>query len=178
MARVIRGSCYPWLYPPAIAPTTRKGSRPVATASGSGVSGGSWDRSCSQAKYLHERSALVRDVVPNRATEDGIGRLERVEHRALRHFAVDADRDLAVHLRERPQVRRKDHSDHDKCLRLDRHDRWEIADDRRPAIAGIRRAVNLPAGGAEVDPAFIERVDRHGVPEHIDVAVALRQTLA
>ena len=34
----------------AIAPTTRKGSAPVATASGSGSSGGSCDRSCSQAK--------------------------------------------------------------------------------------------------------------------------------
>src|SRR5262249_61527172 len=37
-------------YPPAIAPTTRKGSVPTTTASGSGVSGESWDRSSSQAK--------------------------------------------------------------------------------------------------------------------------------
>ena len=37
-------------YPPAMAPTTRNGSAPVATASGSGASGGSWDRSSSQAK--------------------------------------------------------------------------------------------------------------------------------
>src|SRR5436309_15671160 len=35
-----------------MAPTTRKGSAPVATASGSGASGGSWDRSRSQAKNL------------------------------------------------------------------------------------------------------------------------------
>src|SRR5688500_8580240 len=37
-------------YPPAMAPTMRKGSAPVVTASGTGVSGDSWDRSCSQAK--------------------------------------------------------------------------------------------------------------------------------
>src|SRR2546426_2737696 len=37
-------------YPPAIAPTTRKGSVPDATASGSGASGGSWVRSRSHAK--------------------------------------------------------------------------------------------------------------------------------
>src|SRR5437867_1966511 len=33
-----------------MAPTIRKGSAPDATPSGSGASGGSWDRSCSQAK--------------------------------------------------------------------------------------------------------------------------------
>src|SRR2546426_6952421 len=39
-----------WGLPPAIAPTTRKGSVPDATASGSGASGGSWVRSRSHAK--------------------------------------------------------------------------------------------------------------------------------
>lgn len=35
--------------PPAMAPTIRKGSAPVVTGSGSGVSGGSWERSRSHA---------------------------------------------------------------------------------------------------------------------------------
>jgi len=35
--------------PPAIAPTTRNGSRPSTTAAGSGSSGDSWERSSSQA---------------------------------------------------------------------------------------------------------------------------------
>ena len=39
-------------YPPAIAPTTKKGSSPDATASGSGSSGGSCERSREQAKNL------------------------------------------------------------------------------------------------------------------------------
>src|SRR2546429_857195 len=37
-------------YPPAMAPTNRNGSAPVATASGSGASGDSCDRSSPQAK--------------------------------------------------------------------------------------------------------------------------------
>src|SRR5436309_2845052 len=37
-------------YPPAIAPITRNGSAPDATASGRGASGGSWVRSRSHAK--------------------------------------------------------------------------------------------------------------------------------
>jgi hypothetical protein len=36
--------------PPAMAPTTRNGSLPLATDAGSGASGASWDRSSSQAK--------------------------------------------------------------------------------------------------------------------------------
>ena len=38
------------VYPPAMAPTIRYGSTPATTGSGRGVSGGSCDRSCSQAK--------------------------------------------------------------------------------------------------------------------------------
>src|SRR5262245_19301283 len=37
-------------YPPAIAPTTKKGSDPATTAAGSGASGDSWERSSLQAK--------------------------------------------------------------------------------------------------------------------------------
>src|SRR2546430_17347547 len=43
-------------YPPAIAPMTRNGSAPAATASGSGASGGSWVRSRSQAKNRRNRT--------------------------------------------------------------------------------------------------------------------------
>ena len=44
-----------------------------------------------------------------------------------------------------------------------------------PAIAGIGRRVHLAAGGAEIDAALIERVDRHRVAQHVHVAVLLRQ---
>jgi hypothetical protein len=48
-AAVLLGLAVGVRYPPAIAPTTRKGSRPSATAAGSGASGGSNERSRSQA---------------------------------------------------------------------------------------------------------------------------------
>ena len=38
-------------------------------------------------------------------------------------------------------------------------------------------AYNLPAGRAEVDAARIERVDRHRVAQHVDVAVLLREAV-
>ena len=44
-----------------------------------------------------------------------------------------------------------------------------------PAVARIGGGIDLAAGGAEVDAASIERVDGHGVAQHVHVAVALRQ---
>ena len=41
----------------------------------------------------------------------------------------------------------------------------------------VGRGVDLPAGRAEVDAARVERVDRHRVAQHVDVAVALRQAV-
>ena len=48
--RGLKPALLPGPRPPAMAPTIRNGSAPDATASGSGASGGSWDRSSSQAK--------------------------------------------------------------------------------------------------------------------------------
>ena len=39
------------------------------------------------------------------------------------------------------------------------------------------RRVHLPAGGAEINAAGIERIDGHGVAQHVHVAIALRQAL-
>jgi thiazole synthase len=60
-------------------------------------------------------------------------------------------------------------------LHLDRKHGRKIADDGSPVVAGIGRGVNLPARGAEIHAARIERIDGHGVAQHVDVAVALRQ---
>src|SRR5580700_6000361 len=48
--------------------------------------------------------------------------------------------------------------------------------DGRPVVSGVRGSVDLAAGGAEVDAAFIERVDGHSVAQYVDVTVALRET--
>jgi hypothetical protein len=42
-------------------------------------------------------------------------------------------------------------------------------------VAGVRRGVDLPAGGPDVHAARVQRVDRHRVPQDVDVAVLLRQ---
>src|SRR5437867_5324279 len=58
-------------YPPAIAPMTRKGSAPEATASGSGASGGSWVRSRSHAK--NRRNGRRRSVTWSRIVPRSMG---------------------------------------------------------------------------------------------------------
>jgi hypothetical protein len=59
-------------------------------------------------------------------------------------------------------------------LDLDGINGREVADYGRPSVTGIGRAVDLTSGGAEIDAALIEGVDRHGVAEDVDVAVFLR----
>ena len=60
-------------------------------------------------------------------------------------------------------------------LHLHRQHRRQIAHNRIPAVARIGRAVHLAAGGAEVNSAFVQRVDRHGIAQHVHVAIFLRQ---
>src|SRR5438046_1763320 len=60
-------------------------------------------------------------------------------------------------------------------LRLDGQHGRQIMHDRRPTIAAVGRGVDLAAGGAEVDAAGIERVDRSGIAEDVDVTILLRQ---
>ena len=66
-----RSNCGAQHYPPAMAPTMSKGSAPVATAAGSGASGDSWDRSCSQAK--NRTNARRRCVTWSRIVPRNIG---------------------------------------------------------------------------------------------------------
>ena len=60
----------------------------------------------------HERPALLRDVIADRAAQHRIAGLERVEDRALRDRALDVELHLAADVRQRPQMRRQHDSDH------------------------------------------------------------------
>src|SRR5207244_10195098 len=60
-------------------------------------------------------------------------------------------------------------------LHLDGEYGRKIAYDGCPAVPGVRREVHLPAGGAEVHAALVERVDGHRVAQQLDVGVALPQ---
>src|SRR5207245_5256628 len=60
-------------------------------------------------------------------------------------------------------------------LHLDGDDRGEIANDRGPVVTGVRRGIDLPSGGTEIHAARVERLDRHRVAPHVNVAIALWQ---
>src|SRR5690348_1261761 len=62
-------------------------------------------------------------------------------------------------------------------LHFHRQHSRKIAHDGIPAISGIGRRIDLSAGGSEVDSAFVEGVDRHGVAQNVYVTVLLRETL-
>src|SRR5436853_1693584 len=62
-----------------------------------------------------------------------------------------------------------------QSLNFYRQYRRKIAHDWIPAVAGICRCVYLAAGRAEVDTAFVERVDRHGIAQNIHVTILLRE---
>src|SRR6185369_5546838 len=60
----------------------------------------------------HERPALVRDLIADRAAQHRILGLERVENRALRDEPGDVERHLALHPRQAAQVGRQADADH------------------------------------------------------------------
>src|SRR6476469_624495 len=64
-----------------------------------------------------------------------------------------------------------------KRLRLHRDHRGKVPHDGLPPVARARGGVDLPAGGAEIDAARIERIDRHGVAQHVHVTVVLGQAV-
>jgi len=88
-----------------------KGSFPDATASGNGVSGGSWDRSSSQAKK-RKNGRRCCDMIADGTAQHGITGLKRVEHRALRDRTLDLDRQLASSVRQGSQMLREYDADH------------------------------------------------------------------
>ena len=100
------------VYPPAMAPITRKGSFPEATSSGNGASGDSCDRSSLAREEPYERAAFPSRVVADGAAQHRIAGLQCVEDGALRHRALHVERDLVADVRERPQMMRKHDADH------------------------------------------------------------------
>src|SRR5215207_2237700 len=78
---------------------------PFTTASGNGASGGSWERSCWQAK--NRTNDLRRNVVASRIVPRSI------EHGLLRHRSGHVELDLPADTRERPQVCWQHYADHD-----------------------------------------------------------------
>ena len=60
-------------------------------ASGSGVSGGSWDQSSLAGEEAQEGAALLRYVIANRAVQHGVSGFECVQDGALGDRALHFD---------------------------------------------------------------------------------------
>ncbi len=58
-------------------------------------------------------------------------------------------------------------------LDLDAEDGGEVVDDGGPIVAAVGRTIDLTASGTEVDAAVIERVDGHGIAQHVHIAILL-----
>jgi len=60
----------------------------------------------------YEWTALLRDLIADGSAQHRIASLERVEDRTLRDRALNLERHFAGHIRQGPQMRRKNESDH------------------------------------------------------------------
>jgi hypothetical protein len=87
-----------------------------------------------------ERPALSRGVVADRAAQHRIGGLESIEHRALRHPALEGQPHLPLDARQRPQVRREHDADHGSV--------WASTD----STAGKSRTMGAQVSPASADP--------------------------
>ncbi len=88
------------------------GSLPSATASGSGASGDSRERSCSQAKKRRNGRRLLGDVVADRPPQHRIPGFQGVEDGALRGRTFDRQLHLLADARQDPQMGRERDADH------------------------------------------------------------------
>src|SRR5690606_32004490 len=61
-------------------------------------------------------------------------------------------------------------------LNLYRQHGGQVPDDGHPGIARVGGDVHLSARSSEIDSARVEGVDRHRIAQHVDIAIALRQT--
>src|SRR5947199_8178765 len=106
------------------------------------------------------------DVVADRAAQHGIAGLERVQSRAPRDPARHVELHLALHLRQRPQVRRQHHADHRSV--------WTSTD----STAGRSRTMGAQLSPASADaytcPPVVPKYTPHGSSE--STAIASRST--
>ena len=109
-----------------------------------------------------ERSALLRVVVTDRPAQHRILRLESVEDRALRCLTVNMEFDLAIEVRERAQMHREHHADHDSvCTSTDN-------------TAGRSRTMGAQVSPASADaytcPPVVPKYTPHESSESMDIA--------
>ena len=87
----------------------------------------------------HERPALTRHVISNRAAQHRVAGLERIEDRALRDLSLDSEAHLTLDVCQRPKVRRETDSYHDNV--------WTSTD----KTAGRSRKIGVQLSPASAD---------------------------
>src|SRR5436853_6299320 len=119
-------------------------------------------------KEPQERPALLGDVVADRAAQHGITRLECIQYRGAgdRPPLRDVERHLALHLRQRAQVRRQHYADHASV--------WTSTE----STAGRSRTMGAQLSPASADaytcPPLVPKYTPHGSSE--STAIASRST--
>ncbi len=85
----------------------RNGSLPDTTASGNGAVRRFVRQIFLTGEEAQKGPTLLRDVIADRALQHRIGRLDRVEHRALRHRTFYLNFDFVPDVRQRTKMLRK-----------------------------------------------------------------------
>ena len=115
----------------------------------------------------HKRSALLRDVVANRAAQHWVATLERIQYRALSNLSLHLKADLAVDVCQRPQMYGNYDSDHGSV--------WTSTDN----TAGRSRTIGAQLSPASADaytcPPVVPKYTPHESSE--STAMASRSTL-
>src|SRR5262245_62694173 len=115
-----------------------------------------------------EGTALSRLVISDRSPQHRIGSFEGVEHRALGHFAVHVELDLAVDAGERAQVRGQgDADDHGSVCTS------TATTDGRSRTMGAQ--LSPPSDDPYTWPPVVPKYTPHG--SSVSTAIASRSTL-
>src|SRR5262245_15550915 len=114
-----------------------------------------------------QRPPQLRHVVADRPAQHRVAGFQRVEDRALRRPALDLKLYLALDLRQRPQMIRQHHSNHDSvCTSTDSTDgRWDT----------IGAHLSPPSADPYTCPPVVPKYTPHG--SSASTAIASRSTL-
>jgi hypothetical protein len=119
------------------------------------------------SEEAQEWPALLRNMVPDGASEHGIASFERVKNRTLRNLTLDFELHLAVNARQRPQMCRQLDADHGNV--------WTSTE----TTAGRSRTMGAQLSPASADaytcPPVVPKYTPHLSSE--STAIASRKTL-
>src|SRR5205807_10091739 len=115
----------------------------------------------------HHRAALLRDLIPDRAEQRRVARLQSVQHRPLRRRASDLELDHAADAGQYLKIFRQNDLDHDSV--------WTSTDSTGGRSRTIASQLSPPSGDAYTCPPLVPKYTPQGSSE--STAIASRRTL-